>query len=93
MENNRSSSTFVTVDLLCDELLPFVQNFLFRLFFAMLSDIRKKVGTKHMMKSNRSSSNFVTLGSLPSIFRYYGLFKVRFADFSLPFCFAMHSDN
>ena len=46
MKSYRSSSTFVTVDLLSHELLPFVQNSFSGLFLAMLSHIWMKVGSK-----------------------------------------------
>ena len=46
MKSYRSSSTFVTVDLLFHELLPFVQKSFSRLFSAMLSHILMKVGSK-----------------------------------------------
>ena len=42
----RSSSTFVTVDLLFHELLPFVQNSFSGLFITLLSHIWMKVGRK-----------------------------------------------
>ena len=46
MKSYRSSSTFVTVDLLFHELLPFLQNSFSGLFLAMLSHIWMKVGSK-----------------------------------------------
>ena len=46
MKSNRSSSTFVTIDLLFHELLPFVQYSFSGLFSAMLSYIWLKFGTK-----------------------------------------------
>ena len=46
MKSYRSSSTFVTVDLLFHELLPFVQNSFSGLFFTLLSHIWMKVGRK-----------------------------------------------
>ena len=46
MKSYRSSSTFVTVDLLFHELLPFVQNSFSGLFLAMLSHIWMKLASK-----------------------------------------------
>ena len=46
MNSYRSSSTFVTVDQLFHDLLPFVQNSFSGLFSAMLSQIWMKVGNK-----------------------------------------------
>ena len=46
MKTYRSSSTFVTVDLLFHELLPFVQNSFSGFFLVMLSHTRMKVGSK-----------------------------------------------
>ena len=46
MKSYRSSSTFVTVDTLFHELLPFVQNSFSGLFSVMLSHIWMKVGRK-----------------------------------------------
>ena len=46
MKSYRSSSTFVTVDLLFHELLPFVWNSFSGIFSAMLSHIWMKVGGK-----------------------------------------------
>ena len=46
MKSYRSSSTFVTVDILFHELLLFVQNLFSRLFSTMLSYIWMKVGSK-----------------------------------------------
>ena len=46
MKSYRSSSTFLTVDLLFYELLPFVQNSFSELFSVMLSHIWMKVGRK-----------------------------------------------
>ena len=46
MKSYRSSSTFVTVDLLFNELLPFVQKSFSGLFSATLSHIWIKVGSK-----------------------------------------------
>ena len=46
MKSYRSSSTFVTVDLLFHELLPFVQKSFSGLFSAMLSHIWMKVDSK-----------------------------------------------
>ena len=46
MKSYRSSSTFVTVDLLFHELLPFVYNSFSRLFLAMISHFWMKVGIK-----------------------------------------------
>ena len=46
MKSYRSSSTFVTVDLLFHELLPFVQNSFSGLILTLLSHIWMKVGRK-----------------------------------------------
>ena len=46
MKSYRSNLTFIMVDLLVQELFPFVLNFIYGLFFAMLSDIRMKVGSQ-----------------------------------------------
>ena len=46
MKSCRSSSTFITVDLLFHKLLPFVQNSFSGLFFSLLSHIWMKVGRK-----------------------------------------------
>ena len=46
MKSYRSSSTFVMVDLIFHELLPFVKKSFSGLFFAMLSHIWMKVGSK-----------------------------------------------
>ena len=46
LKSYRSSSTFVTVDLLFHELLPFVQNSFSGLFFTLISHIWMKVGRK-----------------------------------------------
>ena len=46
MKSYRSSSTFVRVDVLFHELLPFVQISFSRLFFTLLSHIWMKVGRK-----------------------------------------------
>ena len=46
MKSYISSSTFVTVDLLFHELLPFVQNSFSGLFLPMLAHIGIKVGSK-----------------------------------------------
>ena len=50
MKSYRSSLTFVTVDLLFHELLPFVQNLFYGLFSATLSHILMKVGSKFPYK-------------------------------------------
>ena len=50
IKTSRSSSKFVTVDLPFHELLSFVQNLFSGLFFAMLSHIWMKVGSKLLYK-------------------------------------------
>ena len=45
MKSYRSSLIVVTIDLLCHELLPFVQNSFSGLICAMLSDTRIKIGS------------------------------------------------
>ena len=68
MKSYRSSSTFVTVNLLFHELLPFVQTSFPGLFSAMLLHIWMEVGSKLHMKSYRSSLTFLWVNALCSKF-------------------------
>ena len=81
MKSYRSSSTFVTVDLIFHELLPFVKKSFSGLFFAMLSHIWMKVGSKLSYEELQIKfdfrhcwSNFSWVIAL--------CFKNRFPDFS-----------
>ena len=58
MKSYRSSLTFVTVDLLFRELLPFVQNSFSRLFFTVLSHIWMTVGRKLPYEELQIKFNF-----------------------------------
>ena len=55
MKSYRSNLIFVTVDLLFHELLPFIENFV---LFAMLLDIRVKVGSKFLYEDLQIKFDF-----------------------------------
>ena len=92
LKSNRSSSTFVTVDLLFQELLPFASNLFSGLFLSMLSHIWMKVGSKLPYEELQIKFNF--RHGLPTFSRVIALcLKFGFPDFSCLICFHIYISN
>ena len=80
IEYYRSSSTFVTIDILFQELLSFVQKS-FPGFSFMFADIKLKLGSKLSYEEFHIK---LDLGyGWPASQSHCPLFKIRFPDFSL----------
>ena len=92
MQSYRSSSTFVTVDLLYQELLPFVQNSFSGIFSVMLSHAWIKVGNR--LPCEELQSDQVRLSSRLTEFfmSYCHFFKNSFPYFSF-FCMKSYTSN
>ena len=93
MKSYRSSSAFVTVDLLFHELFPFVQNSFSGLLSAMLWHIWMKVGWIMVNKSEIMVVDLNLLGSVGDLYCFSNTFSMLVSQYfhmlvSYPYCSA-----